>query len=242
MFAVIKTGGKQYKVAADDVIQIEKLGQDADSQVVFGDVLMVGNDDDITVGAPLVDGASVVGELVENKRGKKIIIFKKRRRQNSRRKNGHRQEYSVVKITDILTGGAKPKAAKKAEKKAEPKKGDAKTEPKSEAKADTKPAAENKPAAKKAAPKKEAPAASAGDLPEGALFTAPEGAADDLKKISGVGPVLEKKLNALGITTYAQVAAFTADDIAKVDDALSFKGRIERDDWLSQAAELAKDS
>lgn len=242
MFAVIKTGGKQYKVAADDVIQIEKLGQDADSQVVFGDVLMVGNDDDITVGAPLVDGASVVGELVENKRGKKIIIFKKRRRQNSRRKNGHRQEYSVVKITDILTGGAKPKAAKKAEKKAEPKKGDAKTEPKSEAKADAKPAAENKPAAKKAAPKKEAPAASSGDLPESALFTAPAGAADDLKKISGVGPVLEKKLNALGITTYAQVAAFTSEDIAKVDDALSFKGRIERDDWLSQAAELAKNS
>jgi len=237
MFAVIKTGGKQYKVAADDVIQIEKLGLDADSPVVFDNVLMVGNDADVTVGAPLVEGASVVGELVENKRGKKIIIFKKRRRQNSRRKNGHRQEYSVVKITDILTGGAKPKAAKKAA----PKKADSKVE----AKADTKPAAEKKPAAKKAAPekaapKKEAPAASTGDLPEGALFAAPAGAADDLKKISGVGPVLEKKLNALGITTFAQVAAFTPEDIAKVDDALSFKGRIDRDNWLEQAATLAK--
>jgi len=237
MFAVIKTGGKQYKVAADDVIQIEKLGQDADSQVVFDNVLMVGNDADVTVGAPLVEGASVVGELVENKRGKKIIIFKKRRRQNSRRKNGHRQEYSVVKITDILTGGAKPKAAKKAApKKAEAKKAD---EAPTKA-AETKPAAEKKPAAKKAAPKKEAPAASTGDLPEGALFAAPEGPADDLKKISGVGPVLEKKLNALGITTFAQVAAFTPEDIAKVDDALSFKGRIERDNWLEQAAEFAK--
>lgn len=237
MFAVIKTGGKQYKVAADDVIQIEKLGQDADSQVVFDNVLMVGNDADVTVGAPLVEGASVVGELVENKRGKKIIIFKKRRRQNSRRKNGHRQEYSVVKITDILTGGAKPKAAKKAaSKKAEAKKAD---EAPAKA-AETKPAAEKKPAAKKAAPKKEAPAASTGDLPEGALFAAPEGPADDLKKISGVGPVLEKKLNALGITTFAQVAAFTPEDIAKVDDALSFKGRIERDNWLEQAAEFAK--
>ncbi len=237
MFAVIKTGGKQYKVAADDVIQIEKLGQDADSQVVFDNVLMVGNDADVTVGAPLVEGASVVGELVENKRGKKIIIFKKRRRQNSRRKNGHRQEYSVVKITDILTGGAKPKAAKKAaSKKAEAKKAD---EAPAKA-AETKPAAEKKPAAKKAASKKEAPAASTGDLPEGALFAAPEGPADDLKKISGVGPVLEKKLNALGITTFAQVAAFTPEDIAKVDDALSFKGRIERDNWLEQAAEFAK--
>ncbi|MFN3170325.1 MAG: 50S ribosomal protein L21 [Hyphomicrobiales bacterium] len=232
MFAVIKTGGKQYKVAADDVIQIEKLGQDADSQVVFDNVLMVGNDADVTVGAPLVDGASVVGELVENKRGKKIIIFKKRRRQNSRRKNGHRQEYSVVKITDILTGGAKPKAAKKAApKKAEDKAADA---------APAEKPATKKAAPKKEAPKKEAPAASAGDLPEGALFAAPEGAADDLKKISGVGPVLEKKLNALGITTFAQVAAFTPEDIAKVDDALSFKGRIDRDNWLEQAATLAK--
>ena len=70
----------------------------------------------------------------------------------------------------------------------------------------------------------------------------PEGAADDLKKISGVGPALEKKLNDLGITTFAQVAAFTKDDIEKVDDALSFKGRIERDDWVSQAKELAKDA
>ncbi|MFK7792945.1 MAG: 50S ribosomal protein L21 [Devosiaceae bacterium] len=218
MFAVIKTGGKQYKVAADDVIQIEKLGLEADSQVVFDNVLMVGNDADVTVGAPLVEGASVVGELVENTRGKKIIIFKKRRRQNSRRKNGHRQEYSVVKITDILMGGAKPKAAKKAAPKKAAKK-------------------EETPAPVEAA---SAAAAPAGDLPEGALFAAPAGAADDLKKISGVGPVLEKKLNALGITTFAQVAAFSPADIAMVDDALSFKGRIERDNWLEQAATLAQ--
>ena len=98
----------------------------------------------------------------------------------------------------------------------------------------------------KAAPKKKAAAPKAekaedagaeSELP--VLFTAPEGPADDLKKISGVGPVLEKKLNALGITTYAQVAAFTAEDIARVDDALSFKGRIERDNWVQQASELA---
>lgn len=217
MFAVIKTGGKQYKVAADDVIQIEKLGGEPSEQVVFDNVLMVGGDAGVTVGAPLVDGASVVGELVENKRGRKIIIFKKRRRQNSRRKNGHRQEFSVVKITDILTGGAKPKAAKKAAPKKAAKK-------------------EEAPAPVEAAPA----AAPSSDLPEGALFAAPAGAADDLKKISGVGPVLEKKLNALGIMTFAQVAAFTTEDITKVDDALSFKGRIDRDNWLEQAATLAK--
>ena len=243
MFAVIKTGGKQYKVAADDVIQIEKLGHEPSEQVVFDNVLMVGGDAGVTVGAPLVEGASVVGELVENKRGRKIIIFKKRRRQNSRRKNGHRQEFSVVKITDILTDGAKPKAAKKTAPKKTAEKAETKTADEAPAK---KPAAkkdEPKAAAKKAAPKKSAASkAPAGDQPEGALFQAPAGAADDLKKISGVGPVLEKKLNGLGITTYAQIAAFSAEDIAKVDEALSFKGRIERDDWLSQAAELAKNS
>ena len=237
MFAVIKTGGKQYKVAADDVIKIEKLGLEPSDQVVFDEVLMVGGDAGVTVGSPLVDGASVVGELVDNKRDKKIIIFKKRRRQNSRRKNGHRQHFSVVKITDILTDGAKPKVAKK---KAAPKKAEKPAEEAAPAaeveapKADAAPKAEaKKPAAKKAETKK-------AEAPAEALFTAPEGAADDLKKISGVGPVLEKKLNGLGITTYAQIAAFTADDIAKVDEALSFKGRIERDNWLQQAADLAK--
>lgn len=232
MFAVIKTGGKQYKVAADDVIKIEKLGLEPSDQVVFDEVLMVGGDAGVTVGSPLVDGASVVGELVDNKRDKKIIIFKKRRRQNSRRKNGHRQHFSVVKITDILTDGAKPKAAKK---KAAPKKAE-------------KPAEEAAPVAEAEAPKVDAapkaaakkPAAKKAEAPAEALFTVPEGAADDLKKISGVGPVLEKKLNGLGITTYAQIAAFSADDIAKVDEALSFKGRIERDNWLQQAADLAK--
>ncbi|MEM6382688.1 MAG: 50S ribosomal protein L21 [Pseudomonadota bacterium] len=234
MFAVIKTGGKQYRVAADDVIQIDKLGQDPSSQVVFENVLMVGGEGDVSVGSPFVDGASVVGEVLENKRGRKIIILKKRRRQNSRRKNGHRQDFSVVKITDILTGGAKPKVAKKAA----PKKAETKAEPKAETpKAETPKAETPKAEAPKAEAAKPVPAA---ELPEGALFAAPAGAPDDLKKISGVGPVLEKKLNALGITTFAQVAAFTPEDIAKVDDALSFKGRIERDNWLDQAAELAK--
>ena len=219
MFAVMKTGGKQYKVAADDVVKIERLEGEAGDTVSFENVLMVGGDDGVTVGAPFVEGATVVGEVVDQGRGRKIIIFKKRRRQNSRRKNGHRQYFTSVRITDILVGGAKPKAAKKAAPK----------------KADAKPA--EKPAAKKAAPKA---AAAAGAVAAGALFAAQDGEPDDLKQISGVGPVLEKKLHGLGITKFAQVAAFTADDIAKVDDALSFKGRIERDNWLDQAAELAK--
>ena len=108
MFAVIKTGGKQYTVAADDLLKVEKLDADAGSTVTFDEVLMVGNGTDTTVGAPTVEGASVVAEVVEQGRGRKIIIFKKRRRQNSRRRNGHRQSFTLVKVTDILTGGAKP--------------------------------------------------------------------------------------------------------------------------------------
>lgn len=189
MFAVIKTGGKQYTVAADDLLKIEKVSAEAGETVVFDEVLMVGSDADTTIGAPTVEGASVTAEVVEQGRDRKIIIFKKRRRQNSRRRNGHRQAFTTVKITDILTGGAKP--AKKA-----------------------------------AAPKKAAAAPAA------------EGS-DDLKKLQGLGPAIEKKLNAAGISTYAQIAALSAEDIARVEDEQGIKGRFERDNWVEQAKELA---
>ena len=108
MFAVIKTGGKQYRVTASDRIEVEKLGGNAGDSVSFAEVLMVGGEDaTLAVGAPLVSGASVAGEIVEQKRGPKVIAFKKRRRQNSKRKRGHRQELTLVKITEILPGGAK---------------------------------------------------------------------------------------------------------------------------------------
>jgi large subunit ribosomal protein L21 len=107
MFAVIKTGGKQYKVAANDVITIEKLEAAAGAAVLFSDVLMVG----LEVGSPTVPGATVSGTVVEQTRGPKVIAFKKRRRKNSRRKHGHRQDLTVVRITEILTGGATPSAA-----------------------------------------------------------------------------------------------------------------------------------
>lgn len=97
MHAVIKTGGKQYRVAADDVIQIEKLEGEAGDKIEFAEVLMVGD----KIGAPTVSGAKVVGEVVEQGRGPKTINFKKRRRQNSKRKKGHRQHLTKVKITEI---------------------------------------------------------------------------------------------------------------------------------------------
>src|SRR5690606_19930295 len=103
-FAVIKTGGKQYKVAANDVLKIEKLDAEAGTIVTFDQVLMI----DGEVGAPLIEGALVAAELLETRKQKTVIIFKKNRRHNYRRRNGHRQLLSTVRITEILTGGAKP--------------------------------------------------------------------------------------------------------------------------------------
>ena len=106
-FAVIKTGGKQYKVAANDVLKIEKLDAQPGDVVTFDQVLMVGNGDDVTVGAPLVAGASVAGHLVNNKKQRTVIIQKKHRRQHFDRRNGHRQILATVRIGEILIGGAK---------------------------------------------------------------------------------------------------------------------------------------
>lgn len=116
MFAVIKTGGKQYRVAANDLIKVEKVAGEAGDIVEFAEVLMVGS----TIGAPVVAGALVTAEVVEQGRARKVIAFKKRRRQNSKRTRGHRQELTTIRISEILTDGAKP--SKKAEaKKAAPK-------------------------------------------------------------------------------------------------------------------------
>ena len=107
MFAVIKTGGKQYSVSPEDVLQIARVAGNPGDVVEFGEVLVVGGDTPV-LGFPMVAGASVAGEILEQGRGPKVIAFKKRRRKNSRRKRGHRQEYTLVRITEILTGGATP--------------------------------------------------------------------------------------------------------------------------------------
>jgi large subunit ribosomal protein L21 len=119
MFAVIKTGGKQYRVAPEDKLQIARVAGNPGDVVEFAEVLVVGGE----IGTPTVAGASVAGEVLEQGRGPKVIAFKKRRRKNSRRKRGHRQEYTLVRITEILTEGKKaastppprPKRAPKAE-------------------------------------------------------------------------------------------------------------------------------
>ncbi len=196
MYAVIRTGGKQYRVAPDDVLDIEKIPGEAGDTVEFGEVLLVGGDGEPQLGAPLIAGATVAAEVVEQHRGEKIIIFKKKRRQNYRRKNGHRQSLTLIRVTEILTEGAKPKKAS----------------------AKAKPAADTATATPKKA--------------KAAEFN------DDVKLISGVGPVLEKRLTEQGITSLKQIAEFTAADIERIDTELSFKGRIEREEWVEQAKDL----
>jgi len=217
MFAVIKTGGKQYRVATDDVLTLEKLDGDAGEMVEFDEVLAVGDGDDVTIGSPRVDGAMVTAEVVTQGRGKKVIAFKKRRRQNSRRKRGHRQYLTTVRISEILTGGAKPSKKKAA------------------------PAADAAPAkAEKASPAK-APATddtAAKATSEAPLFTAPEGEQDKLTEIKGIGPVAERQLNEQGITTFAQIAALSADDIARIDEAMPFSAA-QIEDWQAQARQMA---
>jgi large subunit ribosomal protein L21 len=105
MYAVIKTGGKQYRVAADEILEIEKLDAAPGALVKFGEVMMIGGDAGVTVGAPFITGATVTAELLEQGRGPKTINFKKRRRKNSRRKKGHRQDLSRVRILEVLGSG-----------------------------------------------------------------------------------------------------------------------------------------
>lgn len=136
MFAVIKTGGKQYRVATDDVIAVAKVEGEAGSAIVFDAITMFADDTGVQLGTPLLAGLTVSGEVVEHKRAEKVIAFKKRRRQNSKRKRGHRQDYTLVRITAL--GDAKP--TKKA----------AKAKPEVEAGVTAEADAQNKPAAAKA--------------------------------------------------------------------------------------------
>ena len=120
MFAVIKTGGKQYRVAADDKLKVEKIDGEPGQIIQFSEVLVVGGDA-VTLGSPTVAGASVAAAVIEQSRHPKVIAFKKRRRKNSRRKRGHRQEYTLVQITEILNGGAKPSKAAPPKRERKPK-------------------------------------------------------------------------------------------------------------------------
>jgi large subunit ribosomal protein L21 len=120
MFAVIKAGGKQYRVAAEDVIRIDGIDREPGDIVEFGEVLMLGGDN-VQVGAPTISGALVAGEVLQHTRGEKVISFKKRRRKNSRRKRGYRHDFTMIRITEILTDGQKPSKVAKPRPERKPK-------------------------------------------------------------------------------------------------------------------------
>ncbi|SFE23723.1 50S ribosomal protein L21 [Roseivivax sediminis] len=226
MFAVMKTGGKQYKVKSGDTLRVEKIAADAGETVQFNEILMLGGDD-LTVGTPFVDGAAVQAEIVDQVKGDKVINFVKRRRKHSsQRTKGHRQQLTMIRVTDILaSGGDKTgvKAALGAGAAGVPGLGH-------EVHATNRDEQSEMAARVAGNAAEEKPVTEAGVAP---------GAADDLKKLSGVGPALEKKLHEAGITSFAQIAAWGDAEIEEFGEKLSFKGRIEREGWIEQAKELA---
>jgi large subunit ribosomal protein L21 len=222
MFAVLKTGGKQYKVQSGDMLRVEKLAADAGETIQFNEILMLGGDAPV-IGAPFVAGAAVQAEVIDQVKGDKVINFVKRRRKHSsQRTKGHRQKLTLVRVTEILNSGADKSGVKAAlgAGSVSASAVAAVVEPASKAKT-AKPAVAKATKAKLAAPKDDKAAAGG-----------------DLKKLSGVGPALEKKLIAAGVTSLEQVAAWTEADVSKIDEELSFKGRIEREGWIAQAKEL----
>jgi large subunit ribosomal protein L21 len=201
MYAVIESGGKQYRVAVGDRVKVESLKAEPGADVQLDNVLLVSDGDKVDVGSPYT-GASVSARVVEHGRGPKLRILKFRRRQSSRTHAGHRQNYTELEITGIGGKGAGAAGGKAGKKAA------------------GKPEAGEKPASGKAA----TDAAPADD--------------GDLARLSGVGKVMVEKLQAAGITSLSQVAAWSEEDVARIDAELDLKGRIQRDDWVGQARNL----
>lgn len=192
MYAVIESGGKQYRVAVGDRVKVESLRAEPGAEVQLDHVLLVADGDKVEMGSPYI-GTAVSARVVEHGRGPKVRILKFRRRQNSRTHAGHRQNYTELEITGI-GGKSGKKPAKTAAKPADK--------------------------AEKAAP------------------AAQEGADDDLTQLGGVGPVMAEKLHKAGATSLSQIAGWSEEDVARIDEELDFKGRIQRDDWVGQARKL----
>ena len=245
MFAVVKTGGKQYKVQTGDILRVERLAANAGDKVQFNQILMLGGDKTV-VGSPLVAGAAVQADVIDQIKGEKTIKFVKRRRKHSsKRTRGHRQYLTLVRVTDILATGADKSKVQEAvgsgsvefkfvesvkPKKSADLKTKAEKSPKKPIEKEAKPAKEVKPE-KEAKAKKSAPAK------EKKVTTT---VSDDLKQLSGVGPALEKKLHAAGVKSFEQIAAWSAKDVEAINEKISSKGRVEKEGWIDQAKEKLK--
>jgi large subunit ribosomal protein L21 len=197
MYAVIETGGKQYKVAIGDKLKVEKLTAAEGDSVNLDRVLMIADGENITVGAPVVESA-VTATVVSHGKARKIKVFKMKRRKNYRRTQGHRQLFTEIEITGIGDAKAAPRIAaiEKSDKTDHP-------------------------------------------VTEKAVATKADNSGDKLTDINGIGPVIEKKLLAMEITTFKQIAEFDQTRIDEINEQLSFKGRIEREEWVEQAKKLS---
>ncbi|MGB5419754.1 50S ribosomal protein L21 [Algibacter sp.] len=216
MYAIVEIAGHQFKVEKDQRVFVNRLQTEEGKKVSFDNVLLLGDGDKVTVGAPAIDGAQVSAKVLKHLKGDKVIVFKKKRRKGYRVKNGHRQSLSEILIESIVASGAKKTAPAKAEKVA-PKKEVKKAEPKVEAKAAA-------PKAEKAAPKAAAKKAT--------------GKADDLKKVEGIGPKIASTLVEAGIATFADLAKIKPAAISEI--IAGVRGNHVTDTWPAQA-KLAAD-
>ena len=239
MYAIVEIAGQQFKVAKDQKVFVHRLeGKEGDS-ISFDNVLLTADGDNVTLGAPAIDGALVGAKINRHLKGDKVIVFKKKRRKGYRVKNGHRQSLTEIIIESITAkGGKKTAPAKKEAPKAE---------------------------AKKESPKKESKPAKEAEVSENlvsraehraednkleinidkllhSIGTAPKADADDLKQINGIGPAYEKRLNEVGVYTYEQISKLKAADR---DELSALEGitreKIESEEWVKQAKALLKD-
>jgi large subunit ribosomal protein L21 len=212
MFAVMKTGGKQYRVQPGDVLRVEKLAAEAGETVQFNEVLMVGS----TVGTPLVEGAGVQAEVIDQIKGEKLIHYVRRRRKHSSaRKKGHRQQLTLLRVTEILESGADRSGVKAA------------------AGAGTAPRAAAPAPSKSAAPAQAAAAVQEGVKPANLLDAPRDGKGDNLKKLGGLGPKAAESLNAAGVYHFDQLASWSEDEIAYMEGETGLKGKIAS--WAEEA-------
>ena len=260
MYAIVEIAGQQIKVAKDQKVFVNRLPIEEGKTVSFDNVLLIGDGDNITIGAPAINGALIGAKVVQHLKGDKVIVFKKKRRKGYRKKNGHRQYLSEIVIESIVASGGK-------KEKEEAKPAAPKQETKPAAKADSTSAKSTADTQKKEAPKAKPAQPSGGKEVEvsenlvtraehraedanieinidkvlHSIGTALKGDADDLKLINGIGPVFEEKLNELGIYTFEQISRLKAADREELSaiDGIT-REKIEADEWVKQAKELLK--
>ena len=244
MYAIVEIAGQQFKVEKDQKVYVNRLSTEEGKKVTFDNVLLIGNGDNITLGAPAIDGAQVGAKVVKHLKGDKVIVFKKKRRKGYRKKNGHRQYLSEIVIESIVASGAK----KATEAKAEPKKEDSKA-PKKETKstpAKSKSTEESEISENLVTRAEHRVEQSGIEINVDKLLhnigTATKAEADDLKQINGIGPAYEKKLNEVGVYTYEQISKLKAADKEELSaiDGIT-REKIESEEWVKQAKALLKE-